>query len=81
MFAEILSLIGAKVYYIVNLVDLVKSFPTCIYLQNSASIQPRTGLSKFRVLKYALRNFNLSRHREDHVVGPPDGDLAHDEAD
>ena len=31
----------------VNLVDLVKSFPTSIYLQNSASIQPRTSLSKF----------------------------------
>ena len=31
----------------VNLVDLVKSFPTNIYLQNLASIQPRTSLSKF----------------------------------
>ena len=31
----------------VNLVDLVKSFPTAIYLQNLASIQPRTSLSKF----------------------------------
>ena len=31
----------------VNLVDLVKSFPTNIYLQKSASIQPRTSLSKF----------------------------------
>ena len=30
----------------VNLVDLVKSFPTRIYLQKSASIQPRTSLSK-----------------------------------
>ena len=30
-----------------NLVDLVKSFPTNIYLQNLASIQPRTSLSKF----------------------------------
>ena len=28
-------------------VDLVKSFPTSIYLQNLASIQPRTSLSKF----------------------------------
>ena len=27
-------------------VDLVKSFPTSIYLQTSASIQPRTSLSK-----------------------------------
>ena len=31
----------------VNLVDLVKSFPTSIYLQKSASIQPRTSFSKF----------------------------------
>ena len=31
----------------VNLVDLVKSFPTNIYLQNLASIQKRTSLSKF----------------------------------
>ena len=30
-----------------NLVDRVKSFPTSIYLQKSASIQPRTSLSKF----------------------------------
>ena len=30
-----------------NLVDLVKSFPTNIYLQNLALIQPRTSLSKF----------------------------------
>ena len=31
----------------VNLVDLAKRFPTCISLQKSASIQPRTSLSKF----------------------------------
>ena len=31
----------------VHLLDLVKSFPTNIYLQNLASIQPRTSLSKF----------------------------------
>ena len=31
----------------VHLVDLVKSFPTSIYLQKSASIQPRTSVSKF----------------------------------
>ena len=31
----------------VNLIDLVKSFPTSIYLQKSASIQPRTSRSKF----------------------------------
>jgi len=31
----------------VNLVDLVKSFPTNIYLHNLASIQKRTSLVKF----------------------------------
>ena len=31
----------------VNLVDLVKSFPTNIYLQNLASIQKRTSHVKF----------------------------------
>ena len=35
----------------VNLVDLVKSFLTSIYLQNLASIQPRTSLSKFCILE------------------------------
>ena len=30
-----------------NIVDLVKSFPTSIYLQTLASIQPRTSLVKF----------------------------------
>ena len=30
-----------------NRVDLVKSFPTSIYLQKSASVQPRTSPSKF----------------------------------
>ena len=32
---------------IVEFVDLVKSFPTSIWSQNSASIQPRTSLFKF----------------------------------
>ena len=31
----------------VDIVDLVKSFPTSVYLQKSASIQQRTSLSKF----------------------------------
>ena len=31
----------------VNILDLVKSFPTSIYLQNLASMQPRTSLWKF----------------------------------
>ena len=34
-------------YNVVNLVDLVKSFPTNIFLQNLASIQQRTSLIKF----------------------------------
>ena len=34
----------------VNLVDLVKSFPTNIYLQNLASIQQRTSLVQFDYL-------------------------------
>ena len=34
----------------VNLVDLVKSFPTNIYLQNLASIQKRTSPVKFAYL-------------------------------
>ena len=35
-----------------NLVDLVKSFPTNIYLQNLASIQPRTSPEKCVVLSF-----------------------------
>ena len=31
----------------VNLVELVKSSQTSIYLQKSSSIEPRKGLSKF----------------------------------
>ena len=39
---------GAEVRRIsVNFVDLVKSFHASIFSQKSASIQPRTGLSKF----------------------------------
>ena len=34
----------------VNLVDLVKSFPTNVYLQNFASIQKRASLIKFAQL-------------------------------
>ena len=34
-------------HVLVNLVDLVKSFPTNIYLQNLASIQKRTSPVKF----------------------------------
>ena len=45
----------------VNLVDLVKSFPTNIYLQNLASIQERTSPIKFDHLaeksESAVRSF------------------------
>ena len=40
----------------VNLVDLIKSFQTSIYLQTLASIQPRTGLSKFAKNSQTLEN-------------------------
>ena len=48
----------------VNLVDLVKSFPTNIFLQNLASIQKRTSLVKFYHLdenqsKVRYRTFQL----------------------
>ena len=47
----------------VNLVDLVKSFPTNIYLQNLASIQRRTSPIKFAHLaekseKGSISNFS-----------------------
>ena len=44
-FSEILRSQRCKKH--VNLVDLVKSFPTNIYLQNLASIQKRTSPVKF----------------------------------
>ena len=44
----------------VNLVDLVKSFPTNIYLQNLASIQPRTSPVKFTHLAKKSENGSIS---------------------
>ena len=56
----------------VNIVDLVKSFQTSIYFQNLASIQPRTGLSKFAKNKPKVRKEvgkNIAPHnRERHDV-------------
>ena len=51
----------------VNLVDLVKSFPTNIYLQNLASIQPRTSVSTFVQFShiYPAQRFNF------HIVTTP----------
>ena len=40
----------------VNLVDLVKSFPTNIFLQNLASIQKRTSPTKFAHLAEKSEN-------------------------
>ena len=44
----------------VNLVDLVKSFPTNIYLQNLASIQKRTSHVKFAHLAEKSGNGSIS---------------------
>ena len=44
----------------VNLVDLVKSFPTNIYLQNLASIQKRTSPVKFAHLAEKLGKSSIS---------------------
>ena len=69
-----ISVLFSKRRINVNLVDLVKSFPTSIYLQKSASIQPRTSLSKFggkfnslfiRLLNYQLRPQRGLRFRWD----------------
>ena len=43
-----------------HLVDLVKSFPTNIYLQNLASIQKRTSPIKFAHLAEKSRNCSIS---------------------
>ena len=44
-----------------NLVDLVKSFPTNIYLQNLASIQKRTSPVKFAHLAEKSENGSISK--------------------
>ena len=43
-----------------NLVDLVKSFPTNIYLQNLASMQKRTSPIKFAHLAEKSENGSIS---------------------
>ena len=51
----------------VHLVDLVNSFQTIIRLKNSASIQPRTGLSKFATSWPTVRKTVLicsNKHRQ-----------------
>ena len=63
----------------VNLVDLVKSFPTNIFLQNLASIQKRTSPIKFAHLAEKSENGSISnlstkvegqRPRRDREEGP-----------
>ena len=44
----------------VNLVDLVKSFPTNIFLQNLASIQKRTSPIKFAHFAEKSENGSIS---------------------
>ena len=46
----------------VNLVDLVKSFPKNIFLQNLASIQKRTSSLKFAHLAEKSENGSISNH-------------------
>ena len=58
----------------VNLVDLVKSFPTNIFFQNLASIQQRKSLIKFDHLdakqsKVRYRTFQLRRERRTSKAG------------
>ena len=59
----------------VNLVDLVKSFPTNIFLQNLASIQKRTSPVKFAHLaekseKDSISNLSTKVFAAGHVVRP-----------
>ena len=58
----------------VNLVDLVKRFPTSIYLQNLASIQKRTSPVKFAHLdekswKGSISNLSTKVLRERRAAG------------
>ena len=56
----------------VNIVDLVKSFHTNIFLQNLASIQKRTSPAKFAHLAEKSENgsiSNLSTKRETDALG------------
>ena len=58
----------------VNLVDLVKSFPTNIYLQNLTSIQKRTTPIKFAHLAEKSEKgsmSNLSTKRSTGLAGRP----------
>ena len=65
----------------VNLVDLVKSFPTNIFLQNLASIQKRTSPVKFAHLAEKSEKGSIS-NLSTKAAGPADrtGDRAGDRA-
>ena len=54
----------------VNLVDLVKSFPTNIYLQNLASIQKRTSPVKFAHLAEKSGKGSISNLSSKVASGP-----------
>ena len=56
----------------VNLIDLVKSFPTNIYLQNLASIQRRTSPVKFAHFAEKSGKGSIS-NLSTKVPGPEDG--------
>ena len=55
----------------VNLVDLVKSFPTNIFLQNLASIQKRTSPIKFAHLAEKSEKGSISNLSTKVVAGLP----------
>ena len=47
IFAEVANVCQISLHWDVNLIDLVKSFPTSLWMQKSASLQPRS-LRNFR---------------------------------
>ena len=51
----------------VNLVDLVRSFPTSIYLQNMASMQPRTSPCEIAA---SLQDCKIARVRQNAGAAP-----------
>ena len=64
----------------VNLVDLVKSFPTNIFLQNLASIQKRTSPMKFAHLAEESENGSVSNLSTEAALAGDWGSLRHGEA-
>ena len=65
----------------VNLVDFVKSFLTTVYLQKSASIQPRTSRSKHLEvahLIFSTPSVGLPHLPPEHAGGGGEEELRHD---